>query len=768
MAILTTFVSTAVGQDASSAAAPVVRRGSEAASEKLVPAPRAVLPDVFPQRIVAVLAAGQPGGRLDGRMAWTATPPREAGSSPWSVQPVAALEEPRRIALASISDRDQGPAGAEPMELQAREIGSVSAQTVALLLSGQRGGEIVGSLIWTVSPETTDDGSAEVLFFVAAEGGSLLEEHSNPGLDVGIFAYVFSDEGILVTHLAQGLNLDLQKYGRLLLSGGLKFAGRFSLAPGAYFIRLLVRNQNTGRLFLTQARIDVPEDQSDGSLLLPPLFHELPGEVVLVRQSDLAAGEVGVDLSEIHVVPAALAVVEARVGTAFIIGGAGWSDNPRIVARVADSSGRQLAEPMLTIDRRVGFSDGSVRFCHATLGPLDLPPGMYSLELMLDDEASGSRHSRYIPLVVVGTARRFPMEADLSGTGERIESTDHSLAAPLTELTREEFAVRYADALYLLAEGDRYGARDAVVELERLAIGAGDTLVMIDKVERQVVRDLAAVDPGVLLPISLLHHDVFRQHLAFGEDRLADHAWPLAADFVEQDWDEQRQWEGSDFTQTMLVALAADLVRTAFLVSAIDVLDRAVELAPGDPAALLALGATYERTGRYAEAVVPLQHLIRQHPDDAEGLLRLAVNLARTGDSEQAEAHFRNLIANSSQTWVAVISYQELARLLPEPAAETILREAVYRFPGNQALRVQLAFVLDDRGQTAEAARLIEDLGRQAAAPETSPRVRYPAWPSLGLGEKMVVLENAVASRLSALVTALDARAPEENQEDKT
>ena len=710
LAIAAAAVSPAVGQDVSPPAATAVSRESEAASENLVP-------------------------------------PHQADRD---------------------SKIDQAPAEAVPVELQARAIGAVSAQTVALLLSGQRGGEIVGSLIWTVSPETTDDGSSEVLFFVAVEGDSLLEKHPNPELDVGIFAYVFSDEGTLVTHLAQGLSLDLQKHGRLLLSGGLKFAGRFSLPPGAYFIRLLVRNQNNGRRFLTQARIDVPEDQIGESMLLPPLFYELPGELVLARQSDLAADEVGVDLSEVHLVPATLAVVDARVQTAFIIGGAGWSDNPRIVARVADSRGRQLAEPMLTIDRQMGFSDGLVRFFHAVLGPLDIPPGIYSLELMLDDEASGSRHSRYIPLAVVDVVRRLPMQAALSDTGKSFEPPDHSLDAPLTKLTREEFAAGYADALYLLAEGDRYGARDAVAELERLAIGAGDSLAMIEKVERQVVRDLAAADPGVLVPISLLHHDVFRQHLALGEDRLADHAWPLAADFAEQAWDEQRQQEGSDFAQTMLVALAADLVRTGMLVSAIDVLDRAVELAPDDPAALLALGATYERTGRYAEAVVPLQRLVRQHPDDAEGLLRLAVNLARTGDSKQAETHFRYLIANGSPTWVMVISYQELAHLLPESAAEAILREAVDRFPGNQALRVQLAFVLDDRGQAAEATRLIEDLSRQAAAPETSPRVRYPAWPSLGLGGKMVILENFVASRLPDLVMALDARALEENQEDAT
>ena len=60
------------------------------------------------------------------------------------------------------------------------------------------------------------------------------------------------------------------------------------------------------------------------------------------------------------------------------------------------------------------------------------------------------------------------------------------------------------------------------------------------------------------------------------------------------------------------------------------------------------------------------------------------------------------------------------------------------------------------------------NLARQAAAPETSPRVRYPAWPSLGLGDRMSVLESAMTLRLQALITALDARALEPGAEDAT
>jgi len=215
----------------------------------------------------------------------------------------------------------------------------------------------------------------------------------------------------------------------------------------------------------------------------------------------------------------------------------------------------------------------------------------------------------------------------------------------------------------------------------------------------------------------------------------------------------------------VLVALSADLVRTSRLTSAVDLLNRSIELDPTNPVALLALGATLERTGRYREAIPALRTLVEEHPDNVEGVLRLAVNLARTGDPEDAEGHFRQLIADDSPTWITVISYQELARLLPIAEAERILREAVERFPGNQALRVQLAFLLDGRGQQSEAGQLIDRLCRRAAPPETSPRVRYPAWPSLGLGEMMVLYQSEMEAKLPSLVMALDERASKKNRQ---
>jgi Flp pilus assembly protein TadD len=716
LAVVATAVSTAVGRDASPLADRAFERGSEMSSEGLDP----------PQQLVLPVASDGEGRR-------------------WS-------------------------ADAEPVVLQAREIGSVSAQTVALLMSGQRGGEIAGSLIWTMRPQPADAGSFEVLIFVDADGQSLLDEHPNGQLDVGFFAYVFSDEGSLVAHLAEGLSLDLRTYKELLLGRGLKFVGRFSLPQGAYFVRLLVRNQNSGRVFLTQTRIDVPGDQSEEWFLLPPLFQEPRAGWIVTRQSNLATEEVGVELGEEKVLPASRVVVETRAHTALFLGGAGWNERALMTARITDSQGRQLAEPVLSIDRQAGFGNGVIRFFHATLGPLDLPQGFYTLEVMLDDEATGSRLSRYIPLAVVVKRDRLELRAALPDATADLAPRSDAGGAPAPDLGNGEFAAKYVNALYLLGEGDWDGARDAVVELESAALGSGGRreLAMIARIERQIVSELVTTDPGVLRPISLLHRAVFRQHLAFGEDRLADNAWPLAAELAEKVSDGQRLGNSPGFTQTLLVSLAADLVRATAVISAIDLLNRAVEIAPGDPSALLALGATYERSGAYEEAVLPLRRLVREHPDNAEGELRLAINLAREGKTEEAVTRFQDLIKDTAPTWIKVIAYQELARLVAASDAEPVLKEGVKRFPGNQALQVQLAFLLDNLGRAAEAAAVVEEICLRANAPETSPRVRYPAWPSLGLEGKIIVLEREMESLLPALVTALDARAPLGIAEDAT
>jgi Flp pilus assembly protein TadD len=281
----------------------------------------------------------------------------------------------------------------------------------------------------------------------------------------------------------------------------------------------------------------------------------------------------------------------------------------------------------------------------------------------------------------------------------------------------------------------------------------------LHRTQRRIVKELTESEPGARVPIVLLHRDAFRHYLAGGEERLADHAWRLAAEFAEEVPAASFEEHGSAFAETVLVAIAADLIRTGHTSSALELLERAVEMAPRDPRALLALGATYERSGSYQEAVPPLRRLVEEHPDSTEGRLRLALNLARTGDPNGAEGHLRRLMSDDSSAWIRVIAYQELARLVPADAEE-LLRDGIERFPSDQALQIQLAQLLDVRGRPWEASTLIEGLASRASAPETSPRVRYPAWPSMGIEQRMAQIELAAGGSLSVLADALRAHAP--------
>jgi tetratricopeptide (TPR) repeat protein len=674
--------------------------------------------------------------------------------------PIAVTDGSREVVWTAAGIAAERATVVDSSQLEAQNIGSIGAQTAALLLSGQRGGEVVGSLIWSVNPVGLTDGLAEIPFYVEVEGASLLNDQPGPNLNLGVFAYVFSIEGVLVGHLAQGLTLDLRAFGEQLRETGLKFAGHFDLPVGTHVMRLLLRNQDSGRLFLTLAQIDVPGG-GEGGALLPPLFADPPGPWLITRQSGLPEDAIGIRIGDTRVVPAARAVVENRSPTQLIVGVAGWQQSSHLTARVVDVQGRHMAEPLLTVGDEVDVPDGNIRFFHATLGALDLPLGWYLLEVTLEDAAGSARQSRSIPVAVI-VNRRPTVWASLSTTVRANRHTPRPAdpgtgAAPLAN---GAIMAGYLSALRVLADGDRYAALDQIAILERSVAAVGSSAAMsgLMRTQKRVARELAEAEPEALIPIALVHREVFRHYLASGEDRLADHAWRLTAALAEEVSSGSRKEHGPAFPETVLVAIAADLVRTGLPSSAIELLERAVEIAPDDPGALLALGATYERMGSYAEALPPLRSLVQEHPDSAEGRLRLAVNLAREGDPNEAAHHFRQLTTNRSPAWIQVISYQELARLVPA-AAEDVLGEGLARFPSNQALRIQLANLLDARGRPWEAGTLIEELASRATAPTTSPRVRYPAWPSMGLEQRMVDFERAAEDSTSALVTAIQARA---------
>jgi tetratricopeptide (TPR) repeat protein len=306
------------------------------------------------------------------------------------------------------------------------------------------------------------------------------------------------------------------------------------------------------------------------------------------------------------------------------------------------------------------------------------------------------------------------------------------------ELKRKEMRSLYEEALAKLAAGEAREAAHAVADLERraLARNVARGLQLIERVERAEALRLVERDPRAVVPIAALHRDLYRAYVARNEAVLAGHSWDLAASLAEVAARRQPDPVPAGFAEAVLVGLASDLVQGSALMSARSLLDRTLAVSPANPPALLALGAVEERAAHYPEAVEAFRRLARTHPEHAEGNLRLAINLRRLGAREEAGAHLRKLVDGSPPHWVAALAHQELADQLTEEGrledARSVLVRGIEVVPGNQRLKIQLAYVLDRMGRARESTGLLEDLDRTPSAEGDSPRVLYARWPSLG------------------------------------
>jgi Flp pilus assembly protein TadD len=223
--------------------------------------------------------------------------------------------------------------------------------------------------------------------------------------------------------------------------------------------------------------------------------------------------------------------------------------------------------------------------------------------------------------------------------------------------------------------------------------------------------------------------------------------------------------EDRRFATDVMVCSAYTLLDDGNKNQAVGLFDRIAGFDPGNLPALLGAAAIHERYGRYEQATMHLQRLVEHHPDSGEGRLRLAVNLARLHRSDDAERVLHELVADTDQSWVRAVGYQELARRMmtsgrPE-AAEQVLREAVAAVPDNHSLRIQLAVVLDLAHQEREAARVIEEIQPELAGAGASPRWRYAVWPAYDRPSREEDLRAQAAIAAPALAEALQAMAEE-------
>lgn len=321
----------------------------------------------------------------------------------------------------------------------------------------------------------------------------------------------------------------------------------------------------------------------------------------------------------------------------------------------------------------------------------------------------------------------------------------------------------YRDVLRHYASGED---GEALRRLQHLEM---DPEVSSPELERMRARRLGLLErlvpgePDLLLPVVFLHETAYLAYLKQNLQTLAFHSrttmFLLSELYAEHVTTQEHRQRAADLFAT----LGGYFQESSSDRSAMELFRQSLELDATNEGALLGAAAASERNGRYPRALRYLEALHRAHPGNLEGRLRLAVNLRRTERDSEAMTLVQQLLEMDAPPWVLSLAYQTLADWLLESEkleeAESVLREAVERFPDDPTLPIAMAYVAERRQPSLPDLDLDATLRAIAESALSPPRFRYALDPVEVFEQSRARLrELANASR--GLLEAALARSP--------
>jgi tetratricopeptide (TPR) repeat protein len=332
------------------------------------------------------------------------------------------------------------------------------------------------------------------------------------------------------------------------------------------------------------------------------------------------------------------------------------------------------------------------------------------------------------------------------------------------EAIRDATETRYREILSAWASGNTEQAAADLIALETSVVSDEDvnSRKRLLKAEQSVIHEVGASDLETLVPIAMLHHEVYERYLgmgAKGRSLVLGHARNMARDLALL-YQEQSGTEGAALVSSrILTSLGGLLQKHAQQLPAAELFFKAVEMDPRNVAAHLGIATIYEKNSQFESAVDSLRKLLAVDPGHEEARLRLGINLRRLGKNDEARKVLQELTQVKTASWVTPLAYQELARLFVEqgsPAgAESTLQAAVERFPEDARLYVQLASVLDRKGEIRRAQQVMDKVGSLPPASEASGRYLYNTTRDETFAEARKFLDDNARSRRALLAQAL-------------
>ncbi len=636
-----------------------------------------------------------------------------------------------------------GPRAGDIQALESIKLDSLTTERLASYLDFESGEELAFEAL--ALPRRVAAGKPNVQIILEIDGPTILQSTAAKQSQIEVLVIVLSDSDAVVEHSAEVFTVDPESLGETIWQRGLKYSTFIPLAPGKYSLRIVLRNGQTTASAVRSLPLDVPAFESlDGTFIQPPFFSRQ-------RRSDSWLPVHGTSreelpqrtLNKLPIPSARPVLVAGRRAKGHIVGyklpDRGLQGRIRL-----SKQGRMVTGAALGVGARHEYNSASFEAVSFGFETPKVLPGDYELLVELSTGVVSSR----IPVVILqeGSRDRGLLWTDLrsrltpalrdSESGEPTPPLEsESPAEPKDIVARqiEELTTQYKHAIARV--GQSLEAKTLLLNLESSVLLNG-SLELLQTAEFEVVELLAKKDVESLLPVLVLHSDmylVYRDRKLFS---LASIARTLA-EYLADLYAHYGKSQGSRIVAARaLTSLAGHLQESNLPSNSRRLYRRALEYDPQNEAAVLGLATSYERHAEYSQAVRLLEELVEGHPESGEALLRLSINLDRLGLEGRAIELTDRILELDVADWVRSLAFQNQARRLIRQnnyeAATLLLERAHKEVSDHQGLSYLLAHAYDLQRQPLRALEVIEKVTPETFQGESA-RKNYDSWPKASL-----------------------------------
>lgn len=249
------------------------------------------------------------------------------------------------------------------------------------------------------APFPSDGERAQVPVILQIDGQKLVDSAEGPSLSGDLFLYAFGPGNEVEDYSYQRIDLDLTKVGDRLGRSGIRYYETFSLAPGKYTIKALLRMNESGYESFRKQDLVVPDFRQ--TTVLSPVIVATAGDWIMLRRTSHAADEAPYPfmVGSNSFIPSP----EHRVAKdghykvalfAYHISPLGLG----LSAKVRNSKGEVEPADVKLIQRTLPRDDGSMQLL-LDFTPADLSAGDWDLEVTLTP-GEGEPRTANLPIVV--------------------------------------------------------------------------------------------------------------------------------------------------------------------------------------------------------------------------------------------------------------------------------------------------------------------------------------------------------------------------------